>query len=133
MKNLKKLSTEHKTFATVIVLGFIVCINCFGFPVYNFEKTWSPVITITYLLIPILSCGYIGRGLAFLFPQKRYIFVLVLLLSLMSIGMVCRFLLEFGEVSNTYNFTLPNIVFHIFIVGIFSSLSWLRVKKYNEK
>lgn len=131
MENFKKRIAEHKMLAAVMVLGFIVFINCFGFPIYNFEKTWSPVITIEYLLIPILSCGYIGGGLAFLFPQKRYISVLALLILLMSVGMVCRFLLEFGEVSNTYNFTLPNILFHIFTVGILSSLSWLRIKKYN--
>lgn len=131
MENLKKEIAEHRTLASIIVLGFIVFINCFGFPIYNFGKTWSLVITVEYLLIPVLACGYIGGGLALLFPQKRYFFMLALLLLLICVGMVCRFLLEFGEVSNTYNFILPNILFHIFIFGVLSSLSWLHFKKYN--
>lgn len=131
MENLKKTIAEHRIFAAIIVLGCIVSVNCFGFPVYNFEKTWSLAITVEYLLIPVLSCGYIGGGLALLFPRKRYASVLALLLSLTGLGMVCRFLLEFGEVSNTYNFTLPNILLHIAVIGTLSSLSWLHVKRYR--
>lgn len=131
MENLKKAIAEHRIFAAVIVLGGIVFVNCFGFPVYNFEKTWSLAITMEHLLISILFCSYIGGGLALLFPRKRYISVLALLLALTGLGMVCCFLLEFGEVSNTYNFTLPNILLHIAVTGILSSLGWLYAKKYS--
>lgn len=34
------------------------------------------------------------------------------------IGFLCRYFLEYGEVSNTYNFTLPNIALHLLITGI---------------
>ena len=39
------------------------------------------------------------------------------------IGFLCRYFLEYGEVSNTYNFTLPNIALHLLITGILILLS----------
>lgn len=33
-------------------------------------------------------------------------------------GMGCRYLLEFGEVSNTYNFTVPNMIVHVLLINI---------------
>lgn len=131
MYNLKRAVARHRVAAVIIVLSFAVFFNCFGFPIYNFEKTWEPTITIEYFLLSVLSFGYIGSGLALVFPQKRYWFILVLLLALIGAGMVCRFLLEFGEVSNTYNFTLPNIFVHLFAGGLLSSLSWLYVQRYE--
>lgn len=131
MENLKKLMVEHKSFSTVAVLGFIVFINCFGFPIYNFEKAWPTMITIEYLVIPILSCGCFGSGLALLFPEKRYVSILALFLSLVGVGLVCRYLLEFGEVSNTYNFTLPNILVHVVVMVVLTSISWLHAKKHS--
>ena len=131
MYNLKRAVARHRVAAVIIVLSLAVFFNCFGFPIYNFEKTWEPTITIEYFLLSVLSFGYIGSGLALVFPQKRYWFILVLLLALIGAGMVCRFLLEFGEVSNTYNFTLPNIFVHFFAGGLLGSLSWLYVQRYE--
>lgn len=50
-------------------------------------------------------------------------------LGLILIGMLFRFLLEFGEVSNTYNFTAPNIALHIFATFTISMISYLMSRK----
>ena len=39
-------------------------------------------------------------------------------------GMICRYLLEFGEVSNTYNFTLFNIVSYLVIIPIGTTFAY---------
>ena len=43
-------------------------------------------------------------------------------LALTFVGLGGRYLLEWGEVSNTYNFTLPNLLLHI---AVFAGISWL--------
>ena len=52
---------------------------------------------------------------------KITLFNLVIVLA----GMVCRYLLEYGEVSNTYNFTIPNILFHIVAALGISIISYI--------
>lgn len=130
MDNLREKIAERKTLSIIIVLGSIVFMTCFSFPVYNWGKVWPLGITLLNLIMPFLYCGYVGAGLALIFPQKGYFSVFALLIVFIGIGMVCRFLLEFGEVSNTYNFTMPNILFHMMVVVILTSLSWLHGKKF---
>lgn len=131
MDALKKTIEKYRTLVAVLLLGFPIFINCCGFPAYNFSKGYPPAITATTLLLIIIASGYIGGGLALLFPQQRYPVFLALLLLLTGAGLLCRFLLEFGEVSNVYNFTLPNLLFHLFLVGICCSLSWLYVRQHR--
>ena len=66
----------------------------------------------------------------------HHVFSLNLLLVLLGMG--ARYLLEYGEVSNTYNFTLPNMLLHICVAVVLSTLSWLwtkteRCKKVKEE
>ena len=51
--------------------------------------------------------------------------VLLVNMGVILLGMVLRFFLEFGEVSNTYNFTGPNIVIHIAAAFVISIVSYL--------
>lgn len=44
-------------------------------------------------------------------------------------GMVARYFLEYGEVSNTYNFTLKNIVVHVVIMLLLSMIFWMQTKR----
>ena len=61
----------------------------------------------------------------------RVCLALVLLINVAHIiaGMICRYFLEFGEVSNTYNFTLPNIAIHIVVILCICLCSYLHAKK----
>ena len=47
--------------------------------------------------------------------------------------MGCRYLLEFGEVSNTYNFTAPNIIIHVLLTNILCLVCWYLVAKMPRK
>ena len=51
--------------------------------------------------------------------------VLLVNMGVILLGMVMRFFLEFGEVSNTYNFTVPNIAIHITAALAISFVSYL--------
>ena len=49
------------------------------------------------------------------------------------VGMGCRYLLEFGEVSNTYNFTAPNIIVHVLLINILCLAFWYLATKMPQK
>ena len=44
-------------------------------------------------------------------------------------GMVARYFLEYREVSNTYNFTLKNILIHTVIMLLLSMMFWMQTKR----
>lgn len=73
-----------------------------------------------------------GAFLAKLFPGKGLRYIVILTGALASMGLACRFFLEFGEVSNTYNFTLPNILFHLAVFLGVLLLSWYRAVKQEQ-
>ena len=64
------------------------------------------------------SYGVIALAFAGIWGPDRERMVYIVTFILTVIGMLCRYLLEFGEVSNTYNFTLFNIVSYLVIIPI---------------
>ena len=65
----------------------------------------------------VVLFGYyeMGQMAAAVFAQKVCRKSVLLTLIMTLTGFICRFLLEFGEVSNSYNFTLPNVAVHLFL------------------
>lgn len=131
MKCIRQFVQSHKAVAYGLVFGMVIFFNCFGFPVYNLNKEWPFSITSMYLYFDIEAAIFSGAILAVLLSQRRIWQMVLLSAALVCGGLVCRYLLEFGEVSNTYNFTLPNIALHLAaFVGI-SSLSWLATVRHD--
>ncbi len=130
MDNIRKAMQAHKRLSYILVLGLIIFINCFGFPVYNFVKEWPAVIAAGNIYNLVVSAAASGIGLGELFPERHYIFIALLTAGTACAGLACRFLLEYGEVSNAYNFTVPNIIFHLGTFIVLSSLGWLFIVKH---
>ena len=59
-----------------------------------------------------------------LFTNSSGVKITILNIGLVLVGMGCRYLLEFWEVSNTYNFNMINSMVHIFATVTLSTLSW---------
>ena len=133
MEHAEKAAQSHRVRSCVLLFGLAVFINCFGFPVYNLNKEWPFSLTAVYALSTPALAVFSGGSLAALFPQKRLSFLVLLSSALTCIGLVCRFLLEFGEVSNTYNFTLPNIILHMTVFIGVCSVTWLRAVKQESR
>ena len=70
----------------------------------------------------------VGLLSGYIFDKKKIGIVLVINVAHIIAGMICRYFLEFGEVSNTYNFTLPNIAIHIVVVSCICLCSYLHTK-----
>lgn len=108
----------------MITLLFFVLLGGAAFPIYNLNKEWSTTLTLSILVSAIGYSGMLGVTEFALFPKARVYHIIPLNLGLTLLSMGCRYLLEFGEVSNTYNFTLPNMILHIAAVLIISTGFW---------
>ena len=87
------------------------------------------MMTATQIYVVFAGALVSGAILAGLFPKKRFAAVAAVDFAAIAIGLVCRYLLEFGEVSNTYNFTLPNTLLHIGIFLFLSMLVWFTTER----
>ena len=101
---------SHKKGFFLFACAWFVFIGCCAFPVINLTKAFPLQITLLNLFTVCISSKKITKSI-------------LLALSMTLIGFLCRYLLEYGEVSNAYNFTLPNIALHLLITGILILLS----------
>lgn len=115
--------------------GIFIClafVTCCMFPFLNLTKeTPIQMEVFNWLAVAVLMLFYhgIGQSEAKLFPNCSVIFIVLFNFIATAVGMGIRFLLEFGEVSNTYNFTMPNMLLHILISVVFISGAWMFYKK----
>ena len=130
--------TNRRVFLGVaLLLGTFF--NCFLFPIYH--VTPHPVRGGLWygLFTEVVACFLTGILLAGALPYEKGAVrkTLLALLALNTVhilgGMGCRYLMEFGEVSNTYNFTAPNILVHLLAVQVLCVASWcLAVAEYGK-
>ena len=129
MKYLQTSIRKHKKLFCVMGLVFIVCLECCVFPVGSL--TLGGNIGIYFInvatVIGIGKC--IGEIEAILFPKATWLMILLLNFGITVMGIAARYLLEYGEVSNTYNFTPKNIVVHIVIMLLLSMMFWMQAKR----
>lgn len=119
--NIKDQILAHKTRWTIVIYVFLVFIGCFVFPIFNltkkFDTWWSNV------LIACVSYYEIGILQGTLYGNKGIRKIIVISFGMTLLGFICRFFLEYGEVSNSYNFTLSNIVLHLFVAISITTLT----------
>ena len=132
MKNLRTYVNEHKKLFAIIGLIFIICLECCVFPVGNFAYGGNITISLINLAAAIGIGKFIGEIEALLMPKVTWLFSLLLHVGVTVMGMVARYFLEYGEVSNTYNFTLKNILVHVVIMLLLSMMFWRQTKKRTE-
>ena len=118
MKNMKRSSK------ILLCLLFLV-ISCCTFPIYNFTKDFGKSIVTTNLILNFLCYYELGKYEKLMQKDWKIGKVLLVNMGVILLGMVMRFFLEFGEVSNTYNFTGPNIAIHITSAFVISFVSYL--------
>ena len=123
----------HRRFAVGIIFVSFVALGAGTFPVYNLSRQWSMFLTLFIVLNGVMVYTLLGTAEAVLLPRLKGWQILLLNIALVLLSMVGRYLLEFGEVSNTYNFTVPNILLHVGVTVALSTLFWLWVKTNRDK
>lgn len=130
MKKLEHWFRNHRRFAATLMILFFLLLTCSSFPIYNLTKQYSATLTFTNIFVSVSIYAYLGAFMTRIRPKAQLGQVLLIHLALILGGMFCRFLLEFGEVSNTYNFTLPNITLHLIVTLTISTISWWWTKRH---
>ena len=134
MNKLKEFVYEYKKQAIIVGFLFIILLQCCVFPAINRTHNVSYTIALVNFMVAIGICKCTGDLEAEFLPDGVWGQVLLLNLVLTLLGMAARYLLEYGEVSNTYNFTFRNILLHIVMMVLWSSVFWksrIREKKEN--
>lgn len=106
----------------IFLLGYVVFAGCFVFPVL------SPVSPLDFSKIYFLVVSYGVIGLGFAAKKEKRVYLLSVILTIA--GLLCRYLLEYGEVSNTYNFTVGNVLTYICIMPAFAVLAYHYIAEY---
>lgn len=117
----------HRKGFQIFVWGFVIFIGCFGFPLYSEE---FPLMILKVWLI--ISCLFtMGETFAILYYDKERMAVNVCIQTFLFsiVGLICRYFLEFGEMSNTYNFTVKNIVLYLVCIPILTSICYRIMRK----
>lgn len=120
---------KHRRAMCVFVFVFMVFINCCRFPLYNLSRKWPLTIIAVNLYAVLVSAVITGQMLRRFFGKAGVWFVVLVTVVCSCMGLACRFLLEYGEISNTYNFTVPNTVLHVVVFSTAVLSSWFVRKK----
>lgn len=89
------------------ICGWLMFMGCFLFPL-------SLNVFILYCLF--FSCFSVAYIFKLLYGAGKWKRVCLTTLLFSSAGLVCRYLLEYGEVSNTYNFTVWKVILYLGVV-----------------
>ena len=116
----------HKRGFVIFANTFLVFLGCFAFPVYNFSKDAPEISIWSGFAVPLIGYFEIGWLLGKLYDKKMVRKTAGMAFLLTPVGFLCRFLLEYGEVSNSYNFIWPNVVLHLLTaiaLSVFGAIS----------
>ena len=114
----------------LLVMGYVVFAGCVVFPIssepfpLDFQKGY--LLVCSYGVIALAWAGVWGPG------RGRLVYGAVFGLTAAGVG--CRYLLEYGEVSNVYNFTPFNVVCYLAVVptGTLIAYCWI-VRKLRRR
>ena len=107
------------------ILIYVAFNGCFMFPFFNELFPFEQKEILSFLV----AYGIIGMGLATIFKTNKSTIVFFLTLIFTLIGMLGRYFMEYGEFSNTINFTSLNIFLYIIIVPTYCTIIyWVKLK-----
>ncbi len=112
-----------------IIWGFVIFSGCFNFPLWS---EWS-YLEWTRIITTLSAYGIIAAGLYGTYGEDKGPFLYPRIFLFTGIGMLCRYIMEFGEVSNTYNFTLVNSIVYLFAVPVYTLLTYEFVDRQKNK
>ena len=112
---------RHPFLMRILAYAPIVLASCCFFPL-RFPAEYLDGMILFLLLIT--ACN-LGSLLACLYGRGKLAAVFLRLLAFTVLGLACRYLLEYGEVSNTYNFTLINTVVFLLLFPLGTAAAYL--------
>lgn len=129
MKRFQEYLQQHPRAVKYFILGYVVFAGCFTFPL------WSEKFPLDFMKVYLIvgTYGIIALALAAIYGAKQEKKVWFFTFLLTAIGLLCRFFLEFGEVSNTYNFTFFNVICYLLGIPLFTTVAYHFIVKHLVK
>ena len=130
---MKDISKNKRIVYIVIITILSVVIYGSLFPVLNFSSE-KPEISTSIVLLNVVVFYFTSDGIGTvvpkLLPQWSLLKIAFYNFAVITAGLIARYLLEFGEISNTYNFTVFNIAFYLLMtVGLATLIASKNVRK----
>ncbi len=136
MNNIEKTSKSKKVVFAVVIFCIVFLVSGGFFPIVNFNTKNKVDLGITMHILIIamffISCIEIGELEVIIFSKKSIVFIVLVNIVLVSLGLIFRYILELGEISNVYNFTIINVIFHVCMLVLISTLAF-SIKCYKIK
>ena len=130
---MERFLLAHPRGSGAFLRGLGVLFSCCFFPILpvsggTWDLWWLGTLALLWALRET------GRMQAVLYPGRGIGALALWNLGAALAGLVCRFLLEFGEVSNAVNFTVPNVLLHLLLaVGVPALTAWQPGTKRGEE
>ncbi|SHJ87968.1 hypothetical protein SAMN02745751_03617 [Dethiosulfatibacter aminovorans DSM 17477] len=122
MKGLEVLSNiinRNRKLSWILLISYVAFfVGCAAFPLFPQYSGY------TNIFLHIANVIYIPPVLLVLIGKGKHIKAMRIIFFSISIGMLCRYFLEFGEVSNSVNFTLINIISFLAILPLVYMFSY---------
>lgn len=124
---LSNIVNKNRILSWIILIGYVAFfVGCAAYPLFpqysGYTNVFLHIANVIY--IPPFILALIGKG--------SYVKATGIIFFSLVIGMLCRYLLEFGEVSNSVNFTLINVIAFLAILPLLYMFSYyLYGKKLN--
>lgn len=81
----------------------------------------------------MIGYGIIGLCFALLLEKRKGVKVFILTFLFTILGMICRYFLEYGEISNTRNFIPVNIILFVVIIPTLCTTIYWSIHKPAAK
>ena len=128
MENIRVFVQKHKKLSWLVLIGYLIFCGCFVFPLSN--ERWSPDFEKACMII--VSYGILVTLFASLLGRNKTIHVYSISLLFTTLGMILRYIIEYGEYSNTINFTHINIIMYLGIIPVFCTLIYWIICKLES-
>ena len=131
MSHSKQPEISSRRQLVLTILGFVF-FGCFVFPLIKQIDSWmiEALNLFSFVFVYSFLSYYLSRSLGV--GQTRKFILIVTAATL--VGLLCRYLLEYGEVSNIYNFTIAKVVGYTLLVVIYCWLHYFwQMKAKNDK
>lgn len=125
---LREYLQKHKRITWIVLLSYIVFNGCFFFPFSNERFAF----TLDKGFIVITTYGMIGIGFACILKRGKSLMVLMFTFCFTIIGLICRYFLEYGEVSNIINFIPINIISYLIIIPVYCMAVYWAIYKWSK-
>ncbi len=127
---IERIIGKHRRAWQVGVLGAVAFFSCCIFPLSKYP-TMQGLEVLNGALFIVVFCE-LGSILPYLnLAGGRLGVNLLYSLAAVALGLLCRYLLEYGEISNVYNFTAVNIASFMAGALLLTAASFMYGKHYG--